>query len=455
MSKRTLLLLAVAMSFATVTAANPFADVPSNHWAYDSVEKLSKIGVIEGYEDGNFRGDRVMTRYEMAQIIARALSKIPTVTTGGDNAALKAELDKLSVEFAKELKSLGVRVAALEKQDSSNVKFSGDTRIRYRHYEDGLWSTSASVPITEGVKMKQDMRVRLKTEGKVNENWTVVARFLGTNDLRSSSDTITMRMDLAHIQGKYGNFTTRIGRYYFGPAGNINDDYTDGAELTYSNKKFYTSLYYGRFDESFSYTNYVKSGNTWSPDYKASAKMKDFISLEAGIKELLPGLRLRGHYTHLRHTATTTDYRTGVTKSGNISGGIWEIIADYKVGKSDFKVKAGLGDSTGDLNMRGMRTAWFAQVDYKETRLAKPGTWMVYAGYQDYQKNLVSRVMVTALNNNGKGWYVGAKYVPAKNILLSVAYEDMKPWYIIGSTDATKGNAAAKHYFRINAEMFF
>ena len=114
MKKRTLLALAVAMSVTAVAAANPFSDVPARHWAYDSVEKLTKAGVVDGYEDGTFRGERTMTRYEMAQIIARALAKVPTATTGGGNdAAMKAELDKLSVEFAKELKNLGVRVTAL------------------------------------------------------------------------------------------------------------------------------------------------------------------------------------------------------------------------------------------------------------------------------------------------------------------------------------------------------
>ena len=136
MKKRTLLALAVAMSVTAVAAANPFSDVPARHWAYDSVEKLTKAGVVDGYEDGTFRGERTMTRYEMAQIIARALAKVPTATTGGGNdAAMKAELDKLSVEFAKELKNLGVRVTALESQKGANVKFTGDFRLRYDHGE--------------------------------------------------------------------------------------------------------------------------------------------------------------------------------------------------------------------------------------------------------------------------------------------------------------------------------
>ena len=84
---------------STVTyAENPFIDVPAGHWAYGSVEKLAAAGVIEGYGDGTFRGSRLMTRYEMAQVVAKALAK-------------GANVDRLAAEFAEELDELGVRVA--------------------------------------------------------------------------------------------------------------------------------------------------------------------------------------------------------------------------------------------------------------------------------------------------------------------------------------------------------
>ena len=100
---------------ASAYAANPFSDVPAGHWAYDSVAKLAAAGVIDGYGDTTFKGDRLMTRYEMAQIVAKAMAK-------------GANVDKLAAEFADELDALGVRVAALEKK-SDNVKITG--QIRY------------------------------------------------------------------------------------------------------------------------------------------------------------------------------------------------------------------------------------------------------------------------------------------------------------------------------------
>ena len=102
---------------ASAYAANPFSDVPAGHWAYDSISKLAAAGVIEGYGDATFGGDKLMTRYEMAQIVAKAMAK-------------GANCDKLAAEFADELDNLGVRVANLEKK-ADNVKITGQVRIRY------------------------------------------------------------------------------------------------------------------------------------------------------------------------------------------------------------------------------------------------------------------------------------------------------------------------------------
>ena len=77
------LVLAMAMALgvtASAYAANPFSDVPAGHWAYDSINKLAAAGVIEGYGDSTFGGDKLMTRYEMAQIVAKAMARALTLT---------------------------------------------------------------------------------------------------------------------------------------------------------------------------------------------------------------------------------------------------------------------------------------------------------------------------------------------------------------------------------------
>src|SRR5574344_2634835 len=121
MQKSLVLAMALAMGLsATALAANPFSDVPAGHWAYGSIAKLAAAGIVDGYGDGTYRGDRLMTRYEMAQIGARGMAK-------------GANVDRLASEFADELDSLGVRVAKLEKK-SDNVRITGQARYSYADY---------------------------------------------------------------------------------------------------------------------------------------------------------------------------------------------------------------------------------------------------------------------------------------------------------------------------------
>ena len=104
---------------ASTYAANPFSDVPAGHWAYGSIAKLAAAGVVDGYPNGTFQGDKLMTRYEMAQIVAKAMAK-------------GASVDKLASEFADELDSLGIKVAKLEKK-TDNVKITGQIRYCYEN----------------------------------------------------------------------------------------------------------------------------------------------------------------------------------------------------------------------------------------------------------------------------------------------------------------------------------
>lgn len=113
--KHAFLKAAIAACFAcaavTASAANPFTDVSSDDWAYQAVASLSDEGVIDGYPDGTFRGDKHVTRYEIAQIVARLMAKEDSL-----NASQQETLAKLSSQYADELKDLGVRVAELEKK---------------------------------------------------------------------------------------------------------------------------------------------------------------------------------------------------------------------------------------------------------------------------------------------------------------------------------------------------
>lgn len=118
--KKLVLVLVLVLAFALTALANPFVDVPLNHWAYDSVQSLAAKGVIVGYPDGTFGGGKSLTRYEFAEATAKALAYVE----GMDFASAEdvAILEKLAIEFADELASLGVTVADLEASLGANTE---------------------------------------------------------------------------------------------------------------------------------------------------------------------------------------------------------------------------------------------------------------------------------------------------------------------------------------------
>jgi hypothetical protein len=101
-------LLALVAVFALVAfaapafAANPFVDVPMNHWAYDAISQLAAKGIIQGYPDGTYRGNHPMTRYEMSMLVARALATVDMEKASKEDVEM---LKKLVVEFKDELEA--------------------------------------------------------------------------------------------------------------------------------------------------------------------------------------------------------------------------------------------------------------------------------------------------------------------------------------------------------------
>jgi len=120
--KKILVAFVLVLALAIPALANPFVDVPLNHWAYDAVQTLAAKGVVIGYPDGTFGGNRALTRYEFAQAIARALAYMEQYVDEAGLATKEdiAMLEKLIQEFADELKNLGVTVEDLKKALGEN-----------------------------------------------------------------------------------------------------------------------------------------------------------------------------------------------------------------------------------------------------------------------------------------------------------------------------------------------
>ena len=183
---------ALTVAFAVPAFANPFSDVPAKHWAYDAVGKLAQAGVITGYGDGTFKGDKTVSRYEMASMVAAAMQK-------NLNNDQKEIVDKLSKEFATELTEMGIKVEALDKKVDNMVKISGDARVRYGN-GDSFDNT--------------DFRARVSFDGKINNDLKFNARMTTGNLSYDAdfSDQSSVKLDTANVTFDALGLTNTIGR---------------------------------------------------------------------------------------------------------------------------------------------------------------------------------------------------------------------------------------------------
>ena len=231
----TLMLGAASTTFA---AANPFSDVPAGHWAYDAVTQLAAEGVIEGYGDGTFLGNRNITRYEMAQMVAKALARNPQ---GADRAAL----DRLAAEFADELNNLGVRVSELEKY-ADRVKINGKIEYTYHSYR----PEQAPGGKKNRKRINDDTFVfRFEPTATVNDHWFLWARIDAKNNMKTNThDNQDFYFVRGWAQGNYDNLRIRVGKpdLYTNEDGLLWDSDYSGADIRFGNR-LQTTIYAGRF----------------------------------------------------------------------------------------------------------------------------------------------------------------------------------------------------------------
>lgn len=248
--KHAFLKAAIAACFAcaavTVSAANPFTDVSADDWAYQAVASLSDEGVIDGYPDGTFRGDKHVTRYEIAQIVARLMAKEDTL-----NASQKETLAKLSSQYANELKDLGVRIAELEKKRGATDLI---TELRVQsidRYDD----------VFKGKKHNEiSTRVRLNTITPVNDRVHLYGQLETILDMNGKESYDVNRIDpkdksQTKPRTGYGDGDFHLNRlwttYHFGPK-------QDTTNLSYGPSKNLIGI--GQFPVKMGVTGYTYDG---------------------------------------------------------------------------------------------------------------------------------------------------------------------------------------------------
>ena len=408
-------------------ATNPFEDVPADHWAYDAVAQLAADGVIEGYGDGTYRGDQAITRFEMAQMVARAMAK------GGGNKAL---LDKLAAEFADELNQLGVRVAALEKK-VDNVKFTGTVRYRYQYYRQ----------TDEGIRknIAQYLTLRLEPSMQINEHWSGHARIDYNTDMNSAANTMGateiplqengegafvpgLRVERVWAQGDYKNFQILLGKLPYITNidnGMVYDDNVAGGQLTFGNKvrATLTAGRSARYDTTGAAPD-VRAGDvTHTGSYVGAEIYNDRADkLTWGV-----GFHRWANDAFLSQKARMSavniwDVGLGYKFDKNVSihgAYAWTV---NPAGEPAKPAEAGKPAEAEESATAVSKRAWSIELDYKKADPAVKGSWGAFVAYRQLGSYAVLAPTYDAMGAGNKGVEMGVDYVFAKNVMGTLKY---------------------------------
>ena len=411
MKTKVLAALAATMAVGATCAfaANPFVDVPSDSWAYKSVVELADAGIIQGVDGQYFQGNRNITRYEAAEMVAKAMAHM-------DKASVeqRALINKLADEYADELNNLGVRVSALENR-VGNVKLTGDARVRYIHQDsddqgkgevknDNSWS----------------YRVRVRANAQVNDR-TKVVYGVSTNNVKfadnstaSDSKDNNIFTDRAFVDYNFGgnNWDLKVGRDEYDMGGGraygfLYGDTFDGAQLKYTNDKFAATAGYGKFKEG------VMGG-----DNGASAATKTgYGELEGFFGGGRAAGSAIGVYYNDFSGNKSFNFDDAWGAYGSLNLGKWNALANYEKYNSE-------NSKADDPEV------WVGKITYNKANFATPKSWDAWVeylnadnGFGDATHDFIGSTQSWRngnLLNNVKSWGVGADYTFAKNAQFQV-----------------------------------
>ena len=395
------LVATMAVGATCAFAANPFVDVPSDSWAYKSVVELADAGIIQGVDGQYFQGQRNITRYEAAEMVAKAMAHM-------DKASVeqRALINKLADEYADELNNLGVRVSNLENK-VGNVKLTGDARIRYQHQ-----SNNPDYKNDAG----WDYRVRIRANAQVNDRTTVTYglstgdhNFADNESASGNSDVFTDDAKVDYTVGSWNLSAGRTDTYVLGNSyGYQFGDVFDRAELKYDNGKFAATAGYGKFKEG------------------DDAAAGGLLGVKTGYGEL------EGFFSN---GSAVGVYYNDFTRAGDASGygfradDLWGAYTSINLG-SKFNVLANYekinADADKTAEFKADPEVWIGKLTYGLADGEKKGTWDAWVEYLNADKGAFLGGATNSWRDNSvldgvKSWGVGIDYALAKNVVLTAA----------------------------------
>lgn len=344
------------LGVTTAFAANPFSDVTPDSWAYQSVSQLASAGIINGYPDGTFKGQKDITRFEMAQMVAKAMANQDRA-----NTEQQAMINRLADEFSNELNNLGVRVGRLEDR-VGNVKVTGDVQFLLRHS-----LTKNGLPVSQGGEYykasKFDVRGRIQFDAKVNDRTDAVVRIKsGQMEFGDGHEyDSSVSFDRLYVNHKFGERTSvKVGRFnQMIGNGLLYDDTFDGIQLTTGNDKIQLQVAHG-------YATAASNENRFLPE----KDLYNYVGLKGTLNKHID---VGAFYS--RHRRDTSGY---YSTYGNLYG----VSTDMNFNKVWIGGELVKAVNTDHSN------AWTAGIGYGRYDQAKKGSWDVKAQYFSFGENL-------------------------------------------------------------------
>jgi len=416
------LVATMAVGATCAFAANPFVDVPSDSWAYKSVVELADAGIIQGVDGQYFQGNRNITRYEAAEMVAKAMAHM-------DKASVeqRALINKLADEYADELNNLGVRVSALENR-VGNVKLTGDARIRYIHQSEGdkFKDSEGKEQVVNGATKNDDSwsyRVRIRANAQVNDRTKVVYGVstnnvsFADNSTADNSDKNNIFTDRAYVDYNFGgnNWDLKVGRDEYDMGGGraygfLYGDNFDGAQLKYSNDKFAATAGYGKFKEG------VMGGDNGVVGSHEATKT-GYGELEGFFGGGRAAGSAIGVYYNDFSGNKSFNFDDAWGAYGSLNLGKWNALANYEKYNSE-------NSKADDPEV------WVGKITYNKANFATPKSWDAWVeylnadnGFADADGNFIGSTYGWrngSLLNNVKSWGAGVDYTFAKNAQFQV-----------------------------------
>lgn len=451
-------------AFAASGTENPFQTIPTNHWAYPAVSKLVKAGLIDGYGDGDFRGDRAITRYEMAALVARAMTNVDKA-----DAANKASIDKLTTEYSKELTNLGVRVSNLEKKVNALGKMTigGELRVRY----DGAASGVTDFTGDKADKRKNgQIRYRLNMAAPLDDNWKVNARFeTSAAKFGGSGSENTTNLARAYLEGDVSGMHVIAGRgnfKTFNAYTGWDKDNWEGAGVTIGNKvtlDLYAMKHGGTNTETVYNTTYNATTGKYTTSAVNNFKQKNAWYKLAQVKyAFTPDFTVAAQWLKTPIKDRPADKSAYDTIGAGFKYTGWDnlaLSAEYAQNRAARIKNAVNGDIPKTYTLSDKKPKGYEiKLDYGKVDKSKVGTWASWVGYRYAEEGFDRGDMTTGFRhdnasgrmNNIKGVEVGFDYTFIKNTKFEAFIIDGK---------AVNGNDVAgiskKRMGYVQMEMFF